>query len=156
MIWTRRLFWVAGIFGVLVLAPQYFMEGRIGTSYPPAITHAEYFYGFVGVGLAWQIAFLIIGTDPVRFRPLIIPSALEKFSFSAAAVWLFASGRARQHSAFSPRSISCSACCSSSPSCDWVMQKEMPHSAARQFRSAVHGTSSRYDIRPRIHAGLPG
>ena len=68
------------------------MEGRIGNSYPPDITHAEYFYGFVGVGLAWQIAFLIIGTDPVRFRPLIIPSALEKFSFSAAVVLLFAYG----------------------------------------------------------------
>ena len=55
-----------------------------------AITHPEYFYGFIGVGLAWQVAFLIIATDPRRYRPLIIPSIIEKFSFAAAIAVLFA------------------------------------------------------------------
>ena len=31
--------------------------------------------------MAWQIAFLMIGSDPVRFRPLMIPSMIEKFGF---------------------------------------------------------------------------
>jgi len=42
----------AGIYGIAVIAPQYFMEAQVGRDYPPAITHPEYFYGFVGVGLA--------------------------------------------------------------------------------------------------------
>jgi hypothetical protein len=93
MIWTRRLFWFAGIYGFIVLAPQYLMERRIGIDFPPEITHPEYFYGFVGVALAWQVAFLIIGTDPLRYRPMIIPSVIEKFSFAGAAAVLLAQGR---------------------------------------------------------------
>jgi hypothetical protein len=93
MTWIRRLFWFAGIYGLVVLPPQYFLENRIGTDQPPAITHPEYFYGFLGVAIAWQIAFLIIGTDPARYRPLIIPSILEKFSFAFAVAALYAVGR---------------------------------------------------------------
>jgi hypothetical protein len=92
--WVKRLFWIAGIYGVLVILPQYFLEHRVGRDYPPPITHAEYFYGFAGVGLAWQVAFLIIATDPARYRPLIIPSVIEKFSFAGAIAVLFAQGRA--------------------------------------------------------------
>jgi hypothetical protein len=93
MTWTRRLFWFAGIYGLAVLAPQYLMERRVGIDFPPEITHPEYFYGFVGVALAWQVAFLIIGTDPVRYRPMIIPSMIEKFSFAGAAAVLLTQGR---------------------------------------------------------------
>ncbi len=53
------------------------MEQKIGIDYPPAITHPEYFYGFLGVAIAWQVAFLIIGQDPLRFRPMMLPSALR-------------------------------------------------------------------------------
>ena len=56
MIWIGRLFWFAGIYGLLVLAPQYLMERHIGIDFPPEITHPEYFYGFVGVTLAWQVS----------------------------------------------------------------------------------------------------
>ncbi len=93
MLWTRRLFWIAGIYGLLVLLPQYFMERRIGIDHPPDITHPEYFYGFVGVALAWQVAFLIIATDPSRYRPLIIPAVIEKFTFAGAAAILLIQGR---------------------------------------------------------------
>lgn len=90
MTYARWLFRVAGIYGLLVLTPLYFLENRIGRERPPDITHPEYFYGFVGVGLAWQVAFLVIGQDPVRYRPLMIPAILEKASFAAAAAVLFA------------------------------------------------------------------
>jgi len=56
---ARRVFAAAGIYGVLVLAPQYFMEGRIGRDFPPPITHPEHFYRFIGVALAWQVLFLV-------------------------------------------------------------------------------------------------
>jgi hypothetical protein len=49
---ARVVFLVAGIYGILVLLPQYFLEERIGIDSPPPITHPEHFYGFVGVALA--------------------------------------------------------------------------------------------------------
>lgn len=90
---ARRVFILAGIYGLIVLLPQYLLEGRIGGESPPPITHPEYFYGMIGVALAWQVAFLIVGRDPPRYRPLIIAAVLEKLSFGIAAVVLFAQGR---------------------------------------------------------------
>ncbi len=90
---ARRAFRWAGIYGLIVLLPQYFLEGQIGRDFPPAITHPEHFYGFIGVALAWQFAFLTIARDPVRFRPLMLPAILEKLSFGIAAIVLFGMGR---------------------------------------------------------------
>ena len=90
---VRRLFWIAGVYGLAVILPQFFLEARVGQGYPPAITHPEYFYGFLGVAAAWQVAFLVIASDPLRYRPLMIPSALEKFSFAAGVAWLYWQGR---------------------------------------------------------------
>lgn len=89
----RWLFRLAGCYGLLVLGPMVFMEASIGQDYPPAITHPEYYYGFLGVGLAWQIAFLVIATDPPRYRPLMLACVVEKFSFFTAAIVLFAQQR---------------------------------------------------------------
>jgi hypothetical protein len=85
---ARWLFLLAGIYGVLVVSPNYFLETKMGQDYPPAITHAEYFYGFAGVALAWQVAFLIIAIDPARYWLIMLPGALEKFSFAGALYWL--------------------------------------------------------------------
>jgi hypothetical protein len=88
-----RLFRAAGIYGIVVLLPLYFMENRIGTDFPPDITHAEYFYGFIGVALAFQLVFLVIATDPVRYKPLMLPSMIEKFSYALAVAVLSAQER---------------------------------------------------------------
>ncbi|MCL4814430.1 MAG: hypothetical protein KJ061_18225 [Vicinamibacteraceae bacterium] len=93
MTFARRVFLVAGLYGLVVLLPQYFFEGRIAERTPPAITHPEYFYGFIGVALAWQIVFLLIARDPVRYRVMMVPSVLEKASFGFAAVALCVQGR---------------------------------------------------------------
>jgi len=84
---------IAGIYGLLVLSPLYFLEERTGRDYPPAITHPEYYYGFVGLGLAWQVAFLIISRDPARYKPLMIPSIIEKFSYAIAVAILYSQNR---------------------------------------------------------------
>jgi len=89
----RWIFRAAGIYGVLVMAPQYFLEDRIGRDTPPPITHPEYFYGFIGVTLAWQIVFLLISAHPVRLRPLMLVGVLEKLAFGPAALILWATGR---------------------------------------------------------------
>jgi hypothetical protein len=82
MTFATRVFLIAGIYGLLVLLPQYFLEGKHGRDFPPPITHPEYYYGFVGVALAWQIAFFIISRDPVRYRPIMIAAIAEKASFA--------------------------------------------------------------------------
>ena len=88
MKFARIVFRVAAIWGIVVIAPLYFMFDVIGRKDPPAITHPAFFYGFVGLALVWQIAFFLIGTDPVRYRPLMIPSVLEKLSYVSALVVL--------------------------------------------------------------------
>ena len=93
MKFAKITFLVAGIWGVLVITPLYFMFDLIGQKDPPAITHPGFFYGFVGLGLAWQFAFLFISRDPVRFRPLMIPSMVEKFSYGIAVVVLVLQAR---------------------------------------------------------------
>ena len=90
---ARRVFLIAGIYGVLVVLPQYSLEARIGRDSPPPITHPEYFYGFIGVALAWQVAFLLIARDVQRYRLLMLPAILEKVTFGVAAVLLYANGR---------------------------------------------------------------
>jgi hypothetical protein len=90
---AKVVFFVAGIYGLLILTPIYFMENKIGRETPPAITHPEYFYGFVGVGLAWQVLFLVLSTDPIRYRAMILPSILEKISYGIALAVLFSQHR---------------------------------------------------------------
>jgi hypothetical protein len=93
MKFAKIVFWIATIWGVIVLTPLYFMFDLIGRQDPPPITHPGFFYGFVGAGLAWQIVFFVIARDPERYRPLMIPSVLEKFSYGLAVVLLVLQGR---------------------------------------------------------------
>ena len=93
MRFAKIVFTLAGIWGLLVLTPLFFMENSIGLKNPPAITHPEYFYGFVSVALAWQVAFLIIARNPVRYRTLMIACMLEKFPFPMACTLLYLRGR---------------------------------------------------------------
>lgn len=93
MRFAKIVFLVAGIYGSLILAPLYFMESTIDRQAPPAITHPEYFYGFLGAGLAWQVLFLVLSTDPVRYRTMILPCVLEKVSWGIALIVLLSLGR---------------------------------------------------------------
>lgn len=93
MRFAKIVFLVAGIWGVLTLAPLYFIFDRIGKMDPPPITHPAFFYGFVGAGLAWQLAFFVISRDPARYRLLMLPSIFEKFSYGIAVAILVAQKR---------------------------------------------------------------
>lgn len=93
MKFAKVVFWIAGVWGVLILTPLYFMFDLIGLQDPPAITHPGFFYGFIGAGLAWQVAFFFIATNPIRYRPIIIPSIIEKLSYGIAMNLLFLQSR---------------------------------------------------------------
>ena len=92
MRFAKWVFLVAGAYGLLVLIPQYFLESKNGVDYPPAITHPEYYYGFIGVAVAWQIGFLLIAKEPRRYRPLMIATVIEKYTYGFAVLVLSAQG----------------------------------------------------------------
>lgn len=90
MKFARYTFLIAGIYGLVVLVPQYFIEAS-GSG--PAIAMPEFYYGFIGVAVAFQLVFIIISTDPQKYRLMILPSIVEKFSFGIAVAVLFATGK---------------------------------------------------------------
>ena len=93
MNFARRVFFWSAVYGIIVLLPMYFLEAKLGRDYPPATNHPEQYYGFIGVALAWQFAFLLIARDVRRYRPFMLPAIAEKFLAGGAAVWLLAAGR---------------------------------------------------------------
>lgn len=95
MKFARIVFWIAAVWGFLVLTPLYFLFHVISTQDPPPITHPAFYYGFIGAGLAWQLAFVLIARDPLRFRAMIIPSIVEKFTYGIAVVVLVLQARMR-------------------------------------------------------------
>jgi hypothetical protein len=90
---ARVVFALSGIYGLIVMIPQYWLEDRIGVDSPPAITHPEYFYGFIGVVIAWQLAFLLVAKDPGRYRALMPIAFIEKLGFGIPVLLLYAGHR---------------------------------------------------------------
>jgi hypothetical protein len=99
---ARRLFLAAGIYGLAVLTPLFFLEDVIGEYDPPAITHAEFYYGFVCTAFAWQIVYLMMSRDPLRFRPMLIPAIIGKTGFALSVFVLVARGRLAGQNAILP------------------------------------------------------
>lgn len=93
MRFARVVFIIAGIWGIAVLTPLYWLVDVTGRQYSPPVDYPHFFYGFLSVAMAWQIAFLIIGSSPARFRPLMIPSVLEKFGHVSTLAALYAGRR---------------------------------------------------------------
>ena len=93
MKFARNVFLIAGIWGFAIVTPLYFTFDLVGRSYPPAITHADVYYGFVGVTLVWQLAFLIVASDPSRYRPLMIAAILEKLVYVTTLTTLYLRGQ---------------------------------------------------------------
>lgn len=93
MKFAKITYWLAAIYGVLVLLPGFFLEERFSQTIPPALTHPEFYYGFYGSALVWQFAFFLIARDPVRYRSLMLIAVLEKAAFLIACLALWSSGR---------------------------------------------------------------
>jgi hypothetical protein len=97
MKFAKAIFWVAGVWGVLVITPLFFMMDWLGRQAPPPVTHPEFFYGFAAVTLMWQVAFFVIAADPARYRALMIPPALAKFGYAAIILILHLQGQVLQN-----------------------------------------------------------
>lgn len=96
MKFAKIVFWAAGLWGVIVIAPLFFIFDLVGRQDPPAITHAGFYYGFATAALAWQLAFFVIASDPVRFRTLMLPSVFEKLSYGIVVFTLIFQDRMRR------------------------------------------------------------
>ncbi len=92
MIFAKRVFQIAGVWGLFILALGYAAHFLGGEEWAVVTSHPQYVHGFFLVALAWQVAFLIIATDPVRYRLLMLAAMLEKFPFTLATILLYAAG----------------------------------------------------------------
>ena len=100
MTFAKRVFFWAGFWGLVVIIPGFFNERWIAQHQPPSITHPEFYYGFYGVALVFQLLFLLVSRDPVRHRAIMPICMLEKLSFFVPSSILFALGRASNLIAF--------------------------------------------------------
>lgn len=89
MKFAKWVFLIAGLYGIVVVAPMLFLEPQIA----PGITHPVFFYAWVSVDLVWQVFFLVLSTDPMRYRPMMLVSVLEKATAVIAIPWLYVLGR---------------------------------------------------------------
>jgi hypothetical protein len=93
MRFAKIVFSVAGVWGIAVLSPLFFLVDMTGREYAPPTLYPHFFYGFLSVAMAWQIAFLAIGSNPARFRLLMIPAIVEKLSWVFTLAVLYSQGR---------------------------------------------------------------
>lgn len=89
---ARIVFRIAAIYGLLVSIPQFFMLTQFGQDNPPALNHTEFYFGFFGLVVVFQLFFLVLATDPVKYRAFFPIAWLEKLSFGLVIVGLLASG----------------------------------------------------------------
>jgi purine-cytosine permease-like protein len=93
MRFARFVFIGAGIWGIAVLTPLFWLVDVTGRQYAPPVDYPHFFYGFLSVAMAWQVAFLVIGSDPARFRPLMLPGIIEKLGHVTTVTVLYGAGR---------------------------------------------------------------
>ena len=93
MIFSKRVFFWSGVYGCCLLVPMLFLEQKLGQDFPPASNHPEQYYGFLGVAIAWQIAFILISTNPIQYRLMMLPAIAEKLLSGIPAAWLYLTGR---------------------------------------------------------------
>ena len=89
---SRIVYGIAAAYGFVTLPPLYFLLGKVGHDAPPPVTHPEFYYGFVGLGLLWQMVFVLIAKDTIRYRPIMVIAILEKFIYTVPVVILYLAG----------------------------------------------------------------
>ena len=89
MKFARWVFRIAGLYGIIVMAPMLFMERQMA----PGAAHPVFFYAWVSTNLAWQILFLVLSTNPIRYRPMMLVCVLQKATAVIAIPWMYALGR---------------------------------------------------------------
>jgi hypothetical protein len=86
------LFRGAAIYGAILLVPLYFLEARVAA--PAARLGApEYYYGFIGAALGFQIVYWLIAAAPRHYRALMLVGVFGKLGFWVPCAILWSLGR---------------------------------------------------------------
>ena len=93
MKFARVVFLIAGVWGIAVLTPLYWLRDVTGRAYAVPTESPQFFYGFFAVALTWQLAFLAIAWNPIRLRPFMILGVIEKISYVITLAVLYQQGR---------------------------------------------------------------
>lgn len=93
MTFARIVFLIAGIWGIAVLTPMYWLRDVTGRAYAVPVDSPQFFYGFFAVALTWQLAFLAIAWDPRRLRPFMLLGVVEKMSYVITLAALYQHAR---------------------------------------------------------------
>ena len=80
-------------YGVLLAVVFFLGEKRIMARMPPELTHPEYYYAFAGGLLVWHVMYLYIANHLQQCRAIMPFATLEKISFAAPVLALYATGR---------------------------------------------------------------
>jgi hypothetical protein len=94
MKFARLTFLIAGVWGLCIVTPLYFLHDTIAQQHPSLLVDPQFFYSFLAVTIPWQLAFLTIGLDPMRLRGMMIPAMMEKFGYVLTITVLWTTGRA--------------------------------------------------------------
>jgi hypothetical protein len=94
VLFAKRVFQIAAAWGFFILTLGYGayllgIEGATIDTDRPELVH-----GFFLATLAFQVVFLIISTDPVRYRLFMLASMFEKLPFTLASLLLYSNGQA--------------------------------------------------------------
>jgi hypothetical protein len=81
MKFAKIVFWIAGGLGVLASVGLYVQPG----------SHA--YYGLIAGVLSWQGVFFLIGWEPRRYRPMMIPAVLEKLIWVVTWAYFYWQGQ---------------------------------------------------------------
>ena len=93
MKFARTVFLIAGVWGITVLTPLYWLRDVTGRAYAVPNESPQFFYGFFAVALTWQLAFLAIAWNPARLRPFMILGVIEKISYVITLAVLYQQAR---------------------------------------------------------------
>jgi hypothetical protein len=93
MRFARAVFLSAGIWGIVVLAPLYWLRDITGRAYTVPTDVPQFVYGFFAVALTWQLAFLAIAWNPTRLRPFMLLAVVEKVSYVITLAVLYQQAR---------------------------------------------------------------
>jgi hypothetical protein len=93
MKFTRIVYGLAAAYGFVSLLPLYFLIEKLGNDAPSAITDPEFYYGFVGLALLWQVVFVLIARTPIRYRSIMLIAIAEKFVYTVPVLVLYSLGQ---------------------------------------------------------------
>jgi hypothetical protein len=93
MAFARLAYLLAGLWGVVVIALGYASYVTGADQSLAAIARPEMIHGFFLTAMPWQLLFLVISRDPLRYNAVMPVTVLEKLPFAAITLAMFAKGQ---------------------------------------------------------------